>query len=178
MTRSRLTLCALMILSVSGAACDDSSPAAPTTNEPFVFTAVLSPSNEVPPVGNAESTGRGAVQVTINAARDSSGNLTGGTAAFHFQVSGFPEGTRIQGAHIHSAAAGVNGPIVVDTGVTATSPVATSGGMLAFDASGIPVSAATLDAIIRGPSLFYFNVHSPLNPGGFARGQLVRTNTF
>ena len=178
MTRSRLTLCALVVLAMVGAACDDSSPAAPTTNETFVFTAALSPSNEVPPVSNAESTGRGAVQVTFHVSRDSTGTLAGGTAAFHFQVSGFPEGTRVQGAHIHSAAAGVNGPIVVDTGLSAAASVGTEAGTLAFDASGIPVSAFILDAIIRDPSQFYFNVHSPLNPGGFARGQLVRINTF
>ena len=35
---------------------------------------------------------------------------------------------------------------------------------------------ATHDAqnIINNPGGFYYNVHSTLNPGGFARGQLVR----
>jgi len=28
---------------------------------------------------------------------------------------------------------------------------------------------------VNNPAAFYFNVHSPTNPGGVARGQLVRT---
>jgi len=28
--------------------------------------------------------------------------------------------------------------------------------------------------IINNPAAFYFNVHSPSNPGGFSRGQLAR----
>jgi hypothetical protein len=33
---------------------------------------------------------------------------------------------------------------------------------------------AVFNAIINNPSGFYFNVHSTLNPGGVARGQLVK----
>jgi hypothetical protein len=33
---------------------------------------------------------------------------------------------------------------------------------------------AFVQQIINNPSAFYFNVHSPSNPGGFSRGQLVR----
>ena len=29
-------------------------------------------------------------------------------------------------------------------------------------------------ALLANPSAFYFNIHSPMNPGGFARGQLER----
>ena len=34
--------------------------------------------------------------------------------------------------------------------------------------------AATLQSIIDNPAGFYFNVHSSTNPGGVARGQLVK----
>src|SRR5215216_1564368 len=106
---------------VLGVGCDD-SPTAPSGNS-IVFTAVLSPANENPPIGNAESSGRGAVQITFNVTRDASNVITGGTVTFHYQLSGFPETTTVTGSHIHNSPAGVNGPIVINTGVSATSPV-------------------------------------------------------
>jgi len=145
---------------------DDDSPAAPSS-APLVFTAHLSPANEVPPIANAESSGTGAVQITIDP--------TASTATFYFQLNGFPAGTRVVGAHIHAAGPGVNGGIVVDTRVTAASPVVLSSAITDFTATSIPVTPAVLQAIIANPGGHYFNVHSPLNPGGFARGQLVRT---
>jgi hypothetical protein len=163
-----LAACALV------AGCDD-SPTAPS-NSPLVFTAVLSPANEVPAIANAESTGRGAVQITTTVTRDSTNAVTGGTATFHFQLSGFPGTTSVVGAHIHNGPAGVNAPIVVNTNVSATSPVVLDNGTGSFTVSGIVVDATTMQSIINSPAGFYFNVHSPLNPGGFARGQLVRTN--
>jgi hypothetical protein len=150
---------------------DDDNPTSPS-NLPLVFTAQLSPANEVPPVGNAEGGGRGAVQVTFTPTRDASGAITSATAAFHVQLSGFPSGTQTVGAHIHSAGPGVNGPIVVNTGVSAASPWPLGEGISAFDVANITVTPATLNAIVANPAAFYFNVHSPLNPGGYARGQL------
>jgi len=145
------------------AGCGDDNPTSPSAG-PLVFSAILSPANEVPAVGNAESGGRGAVQVTI----------AGGTADFYYQLSGFPGGTTIVGAHIHPAPAGVNGPVIISTGVTAASPLALSNGTGEFRVSGVPVDAAFVQAIVNNPAAYYFNVHSPLNPGGFARGQLTR----
>jgi hypothetical protein len=164
----------LLVLSVGVAGCgDDDNPTSPTT-QPLVFTAQLSPASENPPVSNAESSGRGAAQISFVVARDSSNAITGGTATFYFQVSGFPGGTRVVGAHIHIGGPSVNGPIVVDTRVSAATPVATDGGTGEFSASGIAVNAATMQGIVNNPEAYYFNVHSPLNPGGFARGQLSR----
>jgi hypothetical protein len=36
------------------------------------------------------------------------------------------------------------------------------------------MSAANAQAIVANPAGFYFNVHTPVNPGGAARGQLAR----
>ncbi len=159
----------LLVLATSmlAAGCgDDDSPTAPS-GSPIVFTAQLLPANEVPPVGNAEAGGSGAVQITFEG--------TGATvASFHVQLTGFPSGTTMVGAHIHPGAAGVNGPVIVNTGVTAASAVPLSEGITSFDARNISVSAETAQAIINNPGGYYFNVHSPVNPGGFARGQLVR----
>jgi hypothetical protein len=170
MKRSGVLLLALCALGAAG--CDDDSTA--PSNLPIVFTAQLSPANEVPPVGNAESTGRGAVQITFNVVRDAAGAISSGTVGFHFQLSGFPGSTAVIAAHIHPGAAGINGPIVVNTGVTAGSVSATDG-VATFTASGINVPAATIQSILNNPSAFYFNVHSVQNPGGFTRGQLTRT---
>ena len=161
-----LTACAL------AAGCDDDNSTAPT-NAPLVFSAQLSPANENPPIANAEAGGRGAAQITFDVTRDSSSAITGATATFHFQVAGFP-GTSVVGAHIHVGGPSVNGPIVVNTGVSATAPVPTADGTGTFSVSGIPVAAALMQAIVDNPAGYYFNVHSPLNPGGFARGQLTR----
>jgi hypothetical protein len=142
---------------------DDDGPTSPSS-APLVFTALLSPAHEVPAVSNAESSGQGAVQITI----------AGSTADVYIQLTGFPGDTRMQGAHIHPGAAGVNGPVIVATPITAAAPVTLTNGTVEYRTSGIPVSAATLQALTTNPAGFYFNVHSPLNPGGFARGQLTR----
>lgn len=170
MQRSGVLLLVLCALGIAGCGDDTTAP----TNLPIVFTAQLSPANEVPPIGNAENTGHGSVQITFNVNRDSSNAITAGTVSFHFQLNGFPSTTTITGAHIHSAAAGVNGPIVVNTGVTAGA-VTTTDGVATFSASGISVNPATIQAIVNNPAAYYFNVHSTLNPGGFTRGQLSRT---
>jgi hypothetical protein len=67
------------------------------------------------------------------------------------------------GAHIHRAAAGVNGPIVVDFGTVG-----------ATSASGCKViDPALADEIIAAPAGFYVNVHDATYPGGAIRGQLA-----
>ena len=170
MKRSGVLLFVVCVLGVAGCSDDGTAP----TNLPLVFTAQLSPANEVPAIGNAESTGRGAVQITFNVTRDAANAITAGTVNFHFQLNGFPGTTAVIAAHIHSAAAGVNGPVVVNTGVTAGA-VTTTDGVGTFTASGITVSPATIQAIVNNPAAFYFNVHSVQNPGGFTRGQLSRT---
>ena len=138
-----------------------------------MFSAQLSPANENPPVANAESGGRGAAQIMFDVSRDSANGITAATATFHFQVAGVP-GTSVVGSHIHVGAPSVNGPIVVNTAVSAAAPVTTSDGTGTFNVSGIPVAPALMQSIIDNPAGYYFNVHSPLNPGGFARGQLTR----
>jgi hypothetical protein len=68
------------------------------------------------------------------------------------------------GSHIHQAARGVNGPILVPF----TPPP---------DASGTshgctPTPKATIDQILANPAGYYANIHSPDFPGGAVRGQL------
>jgi hypothetical protein len=163
-----------MVVAMCGVAagCDD-SPTSPS-GVPSVFSALLSPANEVPAVANAESVARGAAQISFVVTRDSAGAVSGGTATMYFQLTGLPGGTAIRGAHIHAAAAGVNGGIVVDTGVTPTNTVTLADGTREFTFLGVAVNAATMNAILTNPAGHYFNVHTNLNPGGVARGQLVQ----
>ena len=146
------------------AGCGDDDAATAPSGAPLVFTAALSPANEVPAVANAESGGHGAAQITI----------TGSTADVYFQLTGFPGDTRVVGAHIHPGRAGVNGSVVVGTPITGAAPLPLSGGTVEYHIAGLPVDAVTLQGLISNPAGYYFNVHSPLNPGGFARGQLTR----
>ena len=170
MSRSTLIAAAVCVLSYG---CGDESQTAPS-NAPLIFSAILSPANEVPPIGNAESGGRGAVQVQFDVTRSAGSAISSATASFYYQLSGFPAGTTIVGAHIHPAPAGINGPVIVSTGLTATSTVSLLNGTGEFSVSGIPVDPALVQSIVDNPSAFYFNVHSPSNPGGFSRGQLTR----
>ena len=154
---------------------DDDNTTGPSANVPPIFTAQLMPSNEVPAVTNAESTARGAVQITLDVTRNSSNAITAATAGFYFQATGVAAGTPIIGAHIHPGVAGTNGPVIVNTGLTAAAPLIVPSGTVEFTVSGIAVDPALAQAILNNPSAYYFNIHSPMNPGGFARGQLVQT---
>ena len=87
----------------------------PSTNP--IFTAALSPANEVPPVTNAESTVSGNATITLNTTRDSAGNVTSASATFAVTLGGFPAGSNITAAHIHEGASTCACPVVVNTTV-------------------------------------------------------------
>jgi hypothetical protein len=79
----------------------------------------------------------------------------------------------LNAAHIHRGGVGVNGEVVVNTGLTAGEVVLTSGSATVTK-NGVAITPALAQEIIGNPAGFYFNVHSALNTGGVARGQLVR----
>jgi hypothetical protein len=155
------------------AGCGSSSTSPSAAAKP-TFTATLSPANEVPPITNAESVGRGDATITFDATRDAAGNITAATATFVANFSGFPNGTPINIAHIHPGAAGVNGSVLVST-TLASGEVVLATGSGSFTKTAITVTPEVAQAILNNPAGYYFNVHSTLNPGGVARGQLVRT---
>lgn len=162
----------ILALALFAAGCGSTGPSQANR---LIFTADLRTSNEVPPISNAESGGQGNATITIEVTRDSSGNVTAATASFIVNASGLPPNTPVILSHIHEAVAGVNGGVVVNTGLTAATPVLLANGSGSFERSGIaitPVDVAT--RIIANPAGFYFNSHTQLNPGGVIRGQLVR----
>jgi CHRD domain len=171
----RLAVCAIAALAIVGASCDDDDNPNGPSNQPttLVYTANLSPGNEVPPITNAESTGTGVSTMTFHLTRDASGNITTATADFSVTMSGFPAGVIGTAAHIHEAPAGQNAGPLINTGATQGSFTLPngSGSLVANGVAVTPVEIMT--RIINNPAGFYFNVHSQLNQGGFARGQLV-----
>ena len=161
----------LMAVLALAAGCDDDSPTQPSNTGPIVFSAQLSALNEVPPVANAESGGRGTATIAFVVPRDSSGAITGGgTVTFGIQLNGFPANTPVNLAHILPGAQGVNGGVLVNTGLTAGAPLMLTNGTgnLSITAN---ISQADATSIAAAPANFYFNVHTTLNPSpGAARG--------
>jgi hypothetical protein len=167
---NRLAALAVAV-SLLAAGCSKNNTTAPSATNPS-FTASLSPANEVPAIGNAESVGRGTVTVNFDTTY-AAGNVTAASATFTVNLTGFPANTPINAAHIHPGAAGVNGTVLVSTGLAAGQVVLTNGSGT-FTRGPISMTPEVAQQIINNPQNFYFNVHSTINPGGAARGQLVR----
>ncbi|HKS06974.1 MAG TPA: CHRD domain-containing protein [Gemmatimonadaceae bacterium] len=142
------------------------SPLAPSSSigadaaPPTVFNVTLRAENE--PNGASTSTSKGSAHVMV---------FADGTIEFLFSVNN-KSGETYNRAHIHKAAAGVNGPIHWDF-LEAGNPVAS----LADQPSQLrgvarPRTAAVLADLLANPELYYVNVHSTAFPGGAVRGQL------
>ena len=164
-----------LVLALAAAGCSsNSNPANPSPTNP-TFTATLSPANEVPPITNAESTVTGTASITLITTKDAAGNITAATATFVVNLSGFPAGSSINIAHIHECANTCACPFVVNTSLAA-GEVAITNGTASFTKAGINVDPAVAQRILNNPAGFYFNVHTTLNAGGVARGQLSRVS--
>ena len=163
-------------VAVLAAGCSKSSTS-PTTTTPTkpTFTATLLTANEVPPITNAEAGGKGDATITFDGPRDAAGNFTGPvTVTFVVNLSGFPAATPLNIAHIHTGAAGTTGSVLISTTLAAGEVTTNAAGTATFTKVASGVDAAVAQSIVNNPAGFYFNVHSTLNSGGVARGQLVR----
>jgi hypothetical protein len=169
----RFAIFALALALCGATACDDDNPSSPT-GAPIVFTVDLAASNEVPAVSNAESGATGRATITFSVPTDGSGNPTGGgTWNVQAIVSGFTASSTIRAAHIHNGPAGQTANVFVDTLLTPANAIPVNvSGTLNFE--GVPISQAQAQAVVANPAGHYFNMHTPLNPGGAVRGQLVR----
>ncbi len=148
---------------------------APTPQLKYTFVADLKTSNEVPAIADAEASCAGKGTFTLNTTKDTAGAITAATAQFDLTITACPANTEIVLFHIHKAAAGVNGSVVIDSGQKATESImlatgATSG---TVTKTNITVKPEDATALIAGPSGYYFNVHSKLHGGGVIRGQLA-----
>jgi len=153
---------AVSILAIGASGCGSSSPTTPSSLT--IFTVQLSALNEVPPVTNAETGARGTAVITINSVAN--------TIDFAVSLNGFPATSTLTAAHIHPAPAGVNGSVMVGTGLTAAASPSLATGSATFSYNGVTTSAANIALILANPQNHYFNVHSTVNGGGVIRGQL------
>jgi len=131
-----------------------------------IFTAQMLASNETTPVSNADVNAFGNVTVTVDTVTS--------TYRFDWAVNGVGASAIIL-SHIHEGAAGVPGPVRVDSGLAPnTNQITVVNGSAAFSKGGISGPADVTTRLLANPAGFYFNVHSNLSPGGVVRGQLVR----
>jgi hypothetical protein len=161
---------AVSMLAVGVAGCGSSTtPTSPSTLK--IFTVQLSPANEVPPITDAEQSGRGTAVITIHTDTN--------TVDFSISMTGFPTTTNVILAHIHPGAAGVNGGALIGVaGLAATTPLPLTTGSGTFVANGVSAQTSSASAatnianILANPQNFYFNVHTTAHTGGVMRGQL------
>jgi hypothetical protein len=160
----RRLVIAVAIAAVGVAGCGDDNGNPNNPSDITVFTVQLSALNEVPPVTNAETTARGTAVITVNSQAN--------TIDFSVSLNSFPTTSVLTAAHIHPGAAGVNGTVLIGTGLSSSNAPSLSSGSATFTFSGVGASAANISQILANPQNFYFNVHTTANGGGVMRGQL------
>lgn len=140
---------AALILSAGAGSADDSQGGRP-------LTASLSGANEVSSsgvLGVGDPDGSGTARVTVNPGK----NLV----CWDITVANIDGATR---GHIHEAAAGSNGPIVVEF----------FEGTAKLEGCATPMAGTTAREILMDPASYYVNIHNTAFPGGAIRGQLSK----
>src|SRR5439155_19833179 len=133
------------------------------------------------PTSDLDAEGAALVDIQVN--RDlQTGAITSGTVIFDVDYR-FPSPVTITGLHIHSGPAGVNAPVVIDTGTNATSTAVTNvtrGNIFRIVEinSSNTTGIAALNGLFTDPNQYYVNMHTTVNPGGVIRGQLTPTSVY
>jgi len=147
----RAALMAALLAATLGGACS-------SNDDTEFFDAILSPDNEVPARASGAS---GVARLTFD----------GTTVTFIVLASNFNNYTQ---GHIHSAAAGVNGPVRVTLlpfqtpALSITQGTLVEGSFTAANVTGIEFNAL-IEEMRAGTA--YVNFHTTLYPGGEIRGQ-------
>ena len=131
----------------------------------------------MPAVTNADAAANGTATIELTVTKDGAGTITSATANFRISVTGFPAGTTVTDAHIHSGPAGSNAGVAVNVGLTSGELAITNGGG-SITKNGINVSADRAAAILGNPAGHYFNVHTALNPDGADPGAACPQRAF
>jgi hypothetical protein len=152
---------------------------APLLRTSMTLRPQLSPSQETPTVSD-DAEGAAAIQIQV--IRNNAGAITSGTVTFDVDYR-MPPGSTITGLHIHNAAAGSNGSVVIDSGINDSTRaiVSTTGRGNVFRITDIdssnPAGLAVLTSLLNDPTPFYVNMQTSARPSGLMRGQLS-TNSY
>ncbi|MEX2299509.1 MAG: CHRD domain-containing protein [Bryobacterales bacterium] len=138
------------------------------------FQASLSPSAETPaPISVSMASGSSLVRIHIR--RSDTGEFMQAAVDFDTTLSVVQEQNLVN-MHIHRGAAGVGGPVVIDSVFGSPIPVEAGGTARIIRqfivASDNTAGIATIEALLENPEGYYVNVHSSAHPPGVARGQL------
>lgn len=166
MKRTWLLVPAVLVGIVALVATGGATAKKPALSATPVFKLNLRPSQEVPAIKGLKADAVGSV--TFDLERSSAGAITAGEVIFYFNYS-FPGSVNITGLHIHQAAKGTNGPIVVSSNVASFTDADGSGNVTAVVAGTSPT---TLQAILDNPRNYYVNLHTSVYPNGAMREQM------
>ena len=147
-----------------------------TQIETLVLRSLLDPASEVPPVAGLDAKGSGSLYIL--ATRNAAGSIAAGTVMFDISYM-FPGMASFTGLHIHSGIAGVSGPVVISSGLSAADNEGSESGTGTISRKVEVTSGTaleTLNSLFSDPSGFYLNLHTTVNPGGAIRGQLQATS--
>src|SRR2546428_3977464 len=135
----------------------------PSPTPANTFKAELKASNENPPITDAEATCSGSATVTF----------TGTSAKFDVSITGCPATTVINIGHIHEGAAGVNGPVKIDSTLKA-GDIALTGDTATFSRKNRNADPAWIKAVRPKPARRDRAYHITLHARGVIRGQLTK----
>jgi uncharacterized protein (TIGR03437 family) len=147
------------------------------TLETAYFRADLTTANEVPAVTAVNGSARAIIAAHM--LRDERGTIVSAVVDFDVDYN-FADGDgTFTGLHIHDGAAGVNGPVTINTGLASADAVTAQGTGNIFRAASATSAAAiaTIKSMLVDPSKHYVNLHTSLHTGGVVRAQLSRAET-
>jgi len=124
-----------------------------TTDANLAFDASLDGAQETPPV---VTTASGVEIVKLNTTLD--------TLWYHVVADGLS--ATATGAHFHTGAPGISGPVVINT----TADI--NGNRVDGFVTGTTLTPSVINSFLTGD--MYFNMHTAANPGGEIRGQVYR----
>ncbi len=143
--------------------------------ETLANTVGMNTANEVPPITDVTASGTGTV--TFRPTRNATGEINGGTATFTVNYD-MPASLTLTGLHVHEAVAGVNGNVMIDSGLKSASGIGSGTGKGTVSLTNRLSTQGPVDALkrlIANPAGFYVNLHTNTKTGGMIRGQLTST---
>ena len=145
------------------------------TLETVFFRADMLTANETPaPITGLNASARAIMAAHIR--RNDAGAIISGVVDFDVDYNFVDNDGTFTGLHIHDGAAGVTGPVTINTGLLPADGIAASGTGNIFRAAPATSAAAlaTLNDMLINPSQHYVNLHTTTHGGGVVRAQLSR----